>query len=127
MAIDHNPTWVVSTFGYCNWWGLVWGAVSSLVAWGAGAMPLEALATSLISAFQIAFPCTIRWPNLFQFYVSFCLCDTCMVTLPPQHHVLNGNTKWQVMWPYHKFCSKPHVHAFSCQHPNTAEVKLIKS
>ena len=27
----------------------------------------------------------------------------------------NGNTKWQVMWTYHEFLSKPHAHASSSQ------------
>ena len=46
-----------------------------------------------------------------------------MVTSSPQHHALNGNSKWQVMWTYHKFFSKPHAHTSSCR-PNAAEVKL---
>ena len=37
---------------------------SNLPLWGPGAMPLEALALSLITDFQTAFPC-IWWPNLF--------------------------------------------------------------
>ena len=31
------------------------------------------------------------------------------------NYMLNGNTKCQVMWTYHKFFSKPRAHAFSCQ------------
>ena len=40
--------------GPCTW-GLIWGAVN------------PPLAFSLIPGFQIAFPCIIRWPNLFIF------------------------------------------------------------
>ena len=35
--------------------------------WSPGAMSLKDLAISLISSFQIALPCIVRWPNLFLF------------------------------------------------------------
>ena len=83
--------------------------------WSPGAMSLEPLAILPIPHFQIIFPCINLWPNLSLFYVYFCLRKTCMVTSSPHHHTLNGNTKWLVMWTYHNFFSKHHVHAFSCQ------------
>ena len=83
--------------------------------WGPRVLPLEALAISSIPDFQIAFPCTIRWPNYFRFYVFSCLLKTCKVTSSPHHYTLNGSRKWQVTWAYNNFFSKPHVHAFSCR------------
>ena len=45
----------------------IWGAVGSPPCGVEGAMPLEALGISSIPGFQIAFPCIVRWPNLFHF------------------------------------------------------------
>ena len=70
MALGYNPTCFRT--GHSNW-GFILGAVVSPPREVQGAVPHEAFAISLIPGFQVAFPCIIRWPNLFHFFVSFFL------------------------------------------------------
>ena len=69
VAVGHNPMYIKvfvladgGSNGRCK-------IPSSL--WGAGAMPLEALAISPNPVFQIAFLSIIRWPNFFPFLGLF--------------------------------------------------------
>ena len=53
MEVGHNLMCVSTLAPYT--WGFIWGAVTLTLV----ALPLEALAISPISGFQIAFPCII--------------------------------------------------------------------
>ena len=93
MAVGHNPT-CISTLAPCSW-GFIWGAVTPLV---------ESRGNALESFGYFTHP-----------MFSDSLRKTRMVTSSPHNHILNGNTKWQVIWTYHNFFSMPHAHAIFYQ------------
>ena len=100
--------------GYMSW-GFKWDAVNPLVESRVNAPGRLGCLTNP------RFSVSLSMHNsdlIFSFFITPFLLRlrmTCMVTLPLHNHTLNGNTKWQVIWTYHKCFSKPRAHAFSCR------------